>query len=467
MPAAPGADPAGGGPRTGAGVDDQAEPTSPDEARGQVHLPDEARARVLALAADRLGRLEPADVPAGLRPFARFAPSRRARLAAAPLAAAVDSDAEFREGIARELREALPELTAALERGHVPPATPPQDVAAVAYLLRPQGWTALVAAAGAALASIAAGAADSAAAAVADRLREQLDATRAAGRAEADRLRTELRGARSEADDLRRRVRDAGEQLRRSERAVAAASASAAGERAAAAAAASAAEAELRRQRARASAAEEAGEATRRAAREGRSVDGLRLRLLLDTVVEAATGLRRELALPATTLRPADLVAGPAEPGREPVGGVAVRGLAADDPALIDQLLALPQVHLIVDGYNVTKLGYGLLALESQRHRLVTGLAALAARTRAEVTVVFDGQERPTPLAVAAPRNVRVMFSAPGETADEVIRRLARAEPPGRPVVVVSSDREVADGVRSSGARPVPSAALVGRLERG
>jgi hypothetical protein len=34
-------------------------------------------------------------------------------------------------------------------------------------------------------------------------------------------------------------------------------------------------------------------------------------------------------------------------------------------------------------------------------------------------------------------------------------------------VVVVSSDREVADGVRSAGARAVSAAALLRRLERG
>ncbi|MEP6762609.1 MAG: NYN domain-containing protein, partial [Sporichthyaceae bacterium] len=64
-------------------------------------------------------------------------------------------------------------------------------------------------------------------------------------------------------------------------------------------------------------------------------------------------------------------------------------------------------------------------------------------------------------------RGVRVLFSKPGEIADELIRRLVREEPPGRPVVVVSSDREVADGVRRSGARPVSSDALVRRLDRG
>jgi hypothetical protein len=41
-----------------------------------------------------------------------------------------------------------------------------------------------------------------------------------------------------------------------------------------------------------------------------------------------------------------------------------------------------------------------------------------------------------------------------------------RAEPAGRPVVVVSSDREVADGCAAAGARPVSAALLVKRLAR-
>jgi hypothetical protein len=41
-----------------------------------------------------------------------------------------------------------------------------------------------------------------------------------------------------------------------------------------------------------------------------------------------------------------------------------------------------------------------------------------------------------------------------------------RNEPEGRPVVVVSADREVAEGVARAGARPVASAALLRRLER-
>ena len=64
------------------------------------------------------------------------------------------------------------------------------------------------------------------------------------------------------------------------------------------------------------------------------------------------------------------------------------------------------------------------------------------------------------------PRGVRVLFSRKGETADELIRQLVRAEPAGRPVVVISSDREVADGVRRHGAYPLELRPLLRRLAR-
>ncbi|HZB49711.1 MAG TPA: NYN domain-containing protein, partial [Mycobacteriales bacterium] len=173
----------------------------------------------------------------------------------------------------------------------------------------------------------------------------------------------------------------------------------------------------------------------------------------------AVQGLRRELALSPTEERPADAVAAATPRPDELVP----RG---DDPELVDRLLGLPRVHLVVDGYNVTKTGYGELPLVAQRSRLITGLGALAARTGAEITAVFDGAARP-PAMPPAPRGVRVLFSAPGETADDVIRRLVAAEPAGRPVVVVSSDREVATDVARTGAHPVPSALLLRRLDRG
>lgn len=229
-----------------------------------------------------------------------------------------------------------------------------------------------------------------------------------------------------------------------------------------------AAEAEARRLRTRLTEAEAVMEAGRRAVREGRSVEDVRLRLLLDTVLDAAAGLRRELALPPRDtigVRPADTVEAVA-PGQFSAHDIATRALSATDPQLLDQLLALPQAHLVVDGYNVTKTGYPSLPLEKQRLRLLGGLAALAAQSGAEVTCVFDGADLDMPVLLAPPRGVRVLFSKAGETADELIRRLVRAEPPGRQIVVVSADREVADGVAKAGARPVASTLLLKRLAR-
>src|SRR5439155_15338450 len=175
-------------------------------------------------------------------------------------------------------------------------------------------------------------------------------------------------------------------------------------------------------------------------------------------------GLRRELALEPTDLLPADVVADEAA-DRPECAGQGARALDADDPARLDHLLALPKAHLVVDGYNVTKRGFGDVSLEQQRSRLVKGLGGLAAQTRAEVTVVFDGAERVVGLP-PTPRGVRVLFSRKGETADELIRRLVRAEPAGRPIVVISSDKEVADGVRRHGAYPLGSSTLLRRLAR-
>jgi predicted RNA-binding protein with PIN domain len=149
-------------------------------------------------------------------------------------------------------------------------------------------------------------------------------------------------------------------------------------------------------------------------------------------------------------------------PAAAPVG----RSAPDDDPALLDELLALPQVHLIVDGYNVTKTAWPNSPLHSQRQRLVTALGALVAQRRIEVTVVFDGAELSGPVRLNSPRGVRVRFSPAGVIADEVIRQLVRAEPPGRPVVVVSSDREVAESIVAMGARALGATSLTVRIAR-
>ena len=423
-------------------------------------LPAAVRARVVRLAAERLGAMPPDEVPVALRAVARFTPARRARLGAAALATALDGDPVLRRQVAEGLGEDLRE---AVHAGRFLPAVDPVELAVAAYLLRPPHWEAQVERAAGELSASADRAAGVATVDAVQRLTDQLAQVRAASRAELARSREAERTAVAEAAVARRQLRGMGDRAGRAEAAqrTAQAVADQAGrlletERAAHAAA-------LRGWQDRLAAADRAVEAARSATRGGRQDQELRLRLLLDALVGAAAGLRRELALPPAHSRPADALA-----GDYPVPDLAapMQGRLDDDPVLLDGLLAVPTTHLLVDGYNVTKSAYGSVSLQDQRRRLLAGLGGLAARTGAEVTVVFDGAERVLSVAATAPRGVRLLFSRAGETADEVLVRLVRHEPAGRPLVVVSSDREVADGVRRSGARPVASMALVRLLDR-
>ncbi|MFG2832791.1 NYN domain-containing protein [Streptomyces sp. NPDC048434] len=428
-------------------------------------LPEGVRRRVVALTAESFGALTLTELPPPLRQYARFTPTRRAKFAGNAMAAALESDAVFRQRIAGKLREAQSELADALEHGTPPAAADPLDVAAAAYVLRPEGWVKLVAAAGEEAQRARAERAGEEAERELARLREELGQARGEARTEADRIRVDLDAVRKENESLRRKLRSALSDVKRGEAAVRKAERAMADVRDRAATEKTAADSEVRRLKARIAEAEAALEASRRSTREGRSVEDMRLRLLLDTVLDAAQGLRRELALPPASVHPADTVEAVA-PGRMTPKDIATRALSEMDPALLDQLLALPQAHLVVDGYNVTKTGYPTMPLDKQRLRLLGGLAVLAAQTGAEMTCVFDGAELAAPVLLAPPRGVRVLFSKPGVTADELIRQLVRAEPPGRPVVVVSTDREVADGVARAGARPVASALLLKRLAR-
>jgi predicted RNA-binding protein with PIN domain len=422
---------------------------------GALLLPDAVRQRVVALTLEALEGMGDERLPANVRPVMRFAPQRRARLAAGPVATALH-DEDFRSRVAARVRPGRAELAAALERGE-PVAADPIEVAAVAYLLRPDGWRQ----------------------ALTDAVARIDDETQAAAprEAELDRLRRQVEEARAELTDVRSRLREQvarlkadNADLRRKLGAERSKSKEAAEEAERLRAAhddaerqGSAAQTELRRMRARIDELADEVLRARQSDRAERGGEALRARLLLDALLAAAQGLRRELALPPVETLPADTV-GPSD--ERPVATAGGRALDPADPALLEQLLAVPRAHLVIDGYNVTKLEWGG-SLEEQRTRLLRELAPVAARSGAEVTVVFDGADlrhRPT---VAPPRGVRVRFSPAGVTADEVVRDLVRAEPEGRTVVVVSSDREVAGFAAKAGARPIPSVALLRLLDRG
>ncbi|MEU3456474.1 NYN domain-containing protein [Micromonospora sp. NPDC006766] len=447
-----------GGARAGADG-----PTAPEP---EPVLPEPVRQRIVALTAAVLPGLPADEVPVPLRRVAKFAPNRRARLGAPAIAAQLTADPLFRQRIAARVLADAGDLGAAVVAGTAPAAADPVEVAALAYLTRPRGWRELIEASGAAVR------AEAESAVVAELVREaeqraaRAEHDRAVARVEAEKLRDELARVREELGQLREEARQLTRTLREAQARERKATELLSTERGRAARATADADAELRRVRARLAEAESTAGMARATAKEARSVDDARLWLLLETIGQAAVGLRRELALDPVEKLPADFVADAfADQSAATPAGAAARARDTDDPARLDQLLALPKAHLVVDGYNVTKRGFGEMSLEQQRKRLISGLGGIAAQTGDEITVVFDGAERIHGLP-PTPRGVRVLFSRKGETADELIRRLVRAEPPGRTVVVVSSDREVADGVRRHGAYPLGADSLLRRLSR-
>ncbi len=138
------------------------------------------------------------------------------------------------------------------------------------------------------------------------------------------------------------------------------------------------------------------------------------------------------------------------------------KGRLADDPETLDAWLDAPGVQLLVDGYNVTKAegGYGDLALEVQRDRLLESLEKLAVRKGVPTRVVFDGAEVARGISRRSKRRVQVEYSRAGETADDhLVARLE--ELPPDPVVVVTNDRELQERARQHGATVAASSQLL------
>jgi hypothetical protein len=195
----------------------------PDEAVSGVDfvpepaLPEPVRQRIAALAATALPGLPFDEVPVSLRRIARFAPNRRARHGGPAIATQLTADPLFRQRIGDRVVTDAGELGTAVAAGMVPAAADPVEVAALAYLIRPDGWRDLITTAGEAVR------AEAGSAAVAHRIRDaeqraaRAEHDRAVARVEADKLRDELARVREELSQLREEARTAAKALRESQ----------------------------------------------------------------------------------------------------------------------------------------------------------------------------------------------------------------------------------------------------------
>ena len=105
-------------------------------------------------------------------------------------------------------------------------------------------------------------------------------------------------------------------------------------------------------------------------------------------------------------------------------------------------------VHLLIDGYNLIRRSASLgaqdkFALELGRDALLERLRQYKRYRGHRITVVFDAGSKPLPAPEhIQQKGIKLIYSAQGETADSVIKRICQKE--GRNVLVVTSDRELA-----------------------
>jgi predicted RNA-binding protein with PIN domain len=106
------------------------------------------------------------------------------------------------------------------------------------------------------------------------------------------------------------------------------------------------------------------------------------------------------------------------------------------------------------------------MPLVDQRARLVDACGELHARCGTDVEVIFDGTGDETTVASTQRASVRQRFTRAGQEADDVILARLEEEPPGRAVLVASSDRRVRQGARDRGANVLGARQLLGVLRR-
>jgi len=125
-------------------------------------------------------------------------------------------------------------------------------------------------------------------------------------------------------------------------------------------------------------------------------------------------------------------------------------------------------IHIIIDGYNLIRQSTILSRLDQQdimlgRDALVDMLAAYRKIKPHRITVVFDGHHSP---AFSQQRDqkkgIAIRFSRRGESADDLIKRMALKE--REKALVVSSDLEVANSAAAHGAATISAPQFEGKM---
>ena len=126
-------------------------------------------------------------------------------------------------------------------------------------------------------------------------------------------------------------------------------------------------------------------------------------------------------------------------------------------------------MHVIIDGYNVIRQSgtlrrYERLSLEAGRNALIQRVSCYKKLKGHRMTIVFDGWKNgPAMEERDRQEGIDIVYSCRGEKADDVIKRMV--EKKGEEIVVVTSDRGIADFVSHRGGVPIPSQAFESLIE--
>jgi hypothetical protein len=118
-------------------------------------------------------------------------------------------------------------------------------------------------------------------------------------------------------------------------------------------------------------------------------------------------------------------------------------------------------MHIIIDGYNLIRQSdelrrYERFSLEDGRNALIRSVSLYKKQKGHKMTVVFDGwQGGPFEEERDKLSGIDVIYSRKGEKADEVIKRIVQER--AEEIVVVTSDRDIADFVSRRGGTAISS----------
>ncbi len=125
---------------------------------------------------------------------------------------------------------------------------------------------------------------------------------------------------------------------------------------------------------------------------------------------------------------------------------------------------------VLVDGHNVIGHSPDLsLADPQDETKLIARLHRHAALTGKQITVVFDPSPNAAPDLLGSSRDdrgkVKVIYAAAGQKADDVLRAIAAQTRDRQGLIVVTSDRALADFVRKCGVRVQTAQAFLAQMQ--